>query len=612
MISVYNNKTWGLAALFMAILFVKTMLFHWFTIHSLLISSIFHAPIEFFMFWFGKVVPVIFFGSLLFFTKRQWWTIIVNIFIDLWCIANLFYFKANTIFLSTEMIGMADNMTGFWDSLSTYMGWDISSFVLLTIFYVAIYFIVFRKNNYIRQPLVGVCGILLVLILNLVGNILYAQWQKRWSPQTEAARIWLEKDSKNEKFTYFYPFGNAIFWATIERCLDASAWATSYVRTQSIISYFPSALVYYAFSPKGEYIPLTELERTNIEKLLHIETNGDSLQPNQNIIFILFESLESWPINTKIDGFDYLPNISQLTQSNHILYCPYLKSQTKHGNSADGQMIAVTGLLPITSGATCRLYGHNSFPNYAHFYNHSAIVNQSKGTWQQSVVTSSYQFDELIEPEKSENWGGDAGMFNQLISYVEQQDSSFCVLGITEDSHSPFSYGSTHVTHNPEGMPAIMSAYLNSIHHTDSCVGALVDHVMSSPLAQNTMIVITGDHTIFRSSSAFGYFDDYAKAHNINFEAGNTYTPLIIYSPYIDGNNVVDDIAYQMDIFPTILNLIGCNNYSWHGLGISLVDYDAANSVNTPPVLRSRKISEDEAYQISDKLIRSNYFENYQ
>jgi hypothetical protein len=52
-----------------------------------------------------------------------------------------------------------------------------------------------------------------------------------------------------------------------------------------------------------------------------------------------------------------------------------------------------------------------------------------------------------------------------------------------------------------------------------------------------------------------------------------------------------------MDIYPTCLSLLGVSDYRWKGFGINLLDKNA-----------KRLISEKEAFVLSDKLIRNNYF----
>ena len=133
-----NRTAWAVFILFALVLFLKTMIFHWTCFHSVLISSLWKNPTEFFRFWGGKITPVLFLGSFVFLTKRYGWTVIVHVLTDIWLIANLFYYKANTLFLSVETMKMADNMSGFWDSLLTYMGWDIFIMPILSLVYIGV------------------------------------------------------------------------------------------------------------------------------------------------------------------------------------------------------------------------------------------------------------------------------------------------------------------------------------------------------------------------------------------------------------------------------------------------------------------------------------------
>ena len=573
-----NRTAWAVFILFALVLFLKTMIFHWTCFHSVLISSLWKNPTEFFRFWGGKITPVLFLGSFVFLTKRYGWTIIVHVLTDIWLIANLFYYKANTLFLSVETMKMADNMSGFWDSLLTYMDWDIFIMPILSLFYVGVLWLLrlyhSSKRKYPHFAVTMISSIALAVLCNYFIGMIYRKYDTN-------AKI------------YFFPFGDIYRVAKVELWEDFGC--NRYIMNQSIISYFPACFVYSMLSPAGEIIQLTDLQKEEIDKFIHKAEVDTPIIPKTNLIFILFESLESWPIDS-VCGYAYMPYLQQLTQQEYVLYADKLCSQTRHGNSADGQMIGITGLLPISNGATCRLYGKNCFPNYAHFYTHSAIANPAPGMWQQSVVTFSYQFEELIEPTKGDHWG-DSGLVEKVLEYVQNQDSSFCILGITVDSHVPFAHGSTHPKHVVEGMPNIMSAYLNCLSYTDSCIGALLDAIQNSPMAANTTIVISGDHTIFRSKDA--EMDKFAKENGIPMQTGHTFTPLIIYSPEIEGNIQVTDTCYQMDIFPTILHLIGAEDYYWHGFGVNLLDSAARNN---------RPCTEQEAYRLSDLIIRSDYF----
>jgi phosphoglycerol transferase MdoB-like AlkP superfamily enzyme len=94
-------------------------------------------------------------------------------------------------------------------------------------------------------------------------------------------------------------------------------------------------------------------------------------------------------------------------------------------------------------------------------------------------------------------------------------------------------------------------------------------------------------------------FMDYATKQNLSIASGENYCPLIVYSPKIKGNVQIDELCYQMDVFPTILHLIGCEGYYWKGFGVNLLDSAAR---------KNRPITEQEAYILSEKIIRANYF----
>ena len=126
-------------------------------------------------------------------------------------------------------------------------------------------------------------------------------------------------------------------------------------------------------------------------------------------------------------------------------------------------------------------------------------------------------------------------------------------------------------------------------------MGVLLNNINVDSVLMNSTIVITGDHTIFKESTLKEYH-----SHNMDIKLPHeSFCPLIIYSPGIESNIHVTDTCYQMDIYTTIMHLIGCEEYYWKGFGVNLTDSAARHN---------RPISEQEAFVLSDKLIRSNYF----
>ena len=151
-----------------------------------------------------------------------------------------------------------------------------------------------------------------------------------------------------------------------------------------------------------------------------------------------------------------------------------------------------------------------------------------------------------------------------------------------------------------DDVPHWFNDYMECLYYTDSCFGIFWNGIKNSGLLKNTTIVVTGDHTVFKHNMLKD-FSKYASSKGWTIPENQSFVPLIVYSPNISEKTQVTDTCYQMDIYPTIMHLIGCEDYYWKGFGVNLMDSIARYH---------RPVSEQEAYELSDKLIRSNYFAN--
>ena len=149
-----------------------------------------------------------------------------------------------------------------------------------------------------------------------------------------------------------------------------------------------------------------------------------------------------------------------------------------------------------------------------------------------------------------------------------------------------------------EDMPEMMAKYIKCVNVTDRYLGYMIDSLISNQLLDSTTIFITGDHTIFHKERRDKFYA-YCQENNLNYRVEGAYCPLVIFSPFISHSTQCDDEAYQMDVFPTVVELLGYDDYYWKGFGVNLMDSSACSN---------RKISEKTASELSDKLIRSNYF----
>ena len=139
------------------------------------------------------------------------------------------------------------------------------------------------------------------------------------------------------------------------------------------------------------------------------------------------------------------------------------------------------------------------------------------------------------------------------------------------------------------------------MHYSDSCWGEFLRKADTDSILHNATICFMGDHIIFDSNMR-KEFEDYCIEYDLDYDVQNNRTAMVAYSPNLSKTTILEDITYQMDAYPTLLHLIGCEDYYWKGFGINLLDSVARNN---------RPISEQEAFILSDKIIRANWFESY-
>ena len=548
----------------------------------------------------------LFIASFVFLSKRKWWTVIVLLLIDAWCIANMIYFRANNMFISLEAMEMAGNLNGFESSISLYWTWKLIWFIVITILYALL--ITFLTIDKRHNKLFLIVVPFIILIEAPVGAARYVRNTKAWGAENMTDSLW----------DYAVPYKRILKW-------NYNTWDTDFVITEginggyieehSIVSYanllpFTYAVrlyknLYFKIAENSQNLGEGAVDSKEIEKYFNTGSKVE-IVPKHNLIFLLVESFESWVIGlTDERGEEVSPNFNKFVKGNNVCYFHKIKSQAKDGVSGDGQMIYNTGLLPLQRGAACMLYGENTYPNWAHFYPIATTIKPNQKTgWNQIVVSNSYGYNySIYKPDELLRWWNDKELMDTCMAYLKGiEDTLFCSQFLTISMHTPFNgYNANHTLQFPDDIPQSLEKYLNCVHYTDSCIGALLNFFFAEDFDENTVLVITGDHTIFKDMM-LREFQPYAQKHYWEIKDGKNYVPLIIYSPDISKRIEVDEECYQMDIYPTIMHLIGCENYFWKGFGVNLLDSTARHQ---------RECTEQEAYQLSDKLIRSNYFDKH-
>ncbi len=371
--------------------------------------------------------------------------------------------------------------------------------------------------------------------------------------------------------------------------------------------------VYFHQGVSGEEKRYAENFMKNLSDNLYIH-KCDSLQGNKNLVLVLVESLQSWPIGLAVNNVEITPNLNRLLERKNAV--SFLKEvpQTKDGRSSDAQLLLNTGLLPLLTGATSGICTHNTFPSLADAlrekgYTTASFICDGKDYWNQEVMTNAYKFEYLFDRLQGESGRekADENLFKSAIPIMKKLEKPFYAQLVTLSTHSPYlkpliaSPLETVEFQNEE-----VKYYLIAIQYVDYCIGEFIKALETEGLYNKSIVVITGDH----EQMTFNQYEN-----RVELKAEDCFVPFIVLnSPLISKHT--EKVIGQMDIYPSLLNLMGCCDYYFTGIGESVFNEKISDYAMFRPdivaegdsVSESTKKYRQECWRISDILLRTDSF----
>lgn len=313
----------------------------------------------------------------------------------------------------------------------------------------------------------------------------------------------------------------------------------------------------------------------------------DSTSVKDNLVMIICESLESWPINAKAEGktkgsmVEITPYLNSLIADSTSLYAPQVVTQVGSGRSIDFQLLFTAGLLPMESGVWSMSKPDNSYPslNRALALRNGArsyiLSPDSPTTWNQALAAKSLGIDTLLSRDswKLDELVGkpaklsDGSFFKQITEKMQGGelwkvgDKAFIQV-ITYSGHNPFRLPEKlRTVQFSDKYPERLRDYMQTAHYTDAAIKGFVEYLKTRPDFDRTLIVITGDHEGLAASRN--------ELHTAapQLVSDKQMTPLIVVNSPVKGK--INYPIGQADLYPTMLQMLGLTDYKWKGVGIS-------------------------------------------
>jgi lipoteichoic acid synthase len=310
----------------------------------------------------------------------------------------------------------------------------------------------------------------------------------------------------------------------------------------------------------------------------------------RNLILIQFESMQDFPIGLKIDGKEVTPNMNKLIKNS--FYFNNLYQQTGAGNTSDAEFIANTSFYPAGMVATSTFFEKKAFPSipkllqeegYETFTLHADKVD----FWNRVELYPSLGFDKYYALDffgKEDLIGlgpSDEVMFNKgmpLLKDLHAKDKPFYAHFISMTSHHPYEIpASKDVFELPDRYKhSIVGKYIRAISYNDMVLGKFIDQLKSEGIWENTVLAFYGDHmgmhhTMFKEKDPeilkefLGH--EYTKIDRFN-------VPFVITAPGITDRGITSDqLAGQLDMMPTLANLLGLSLNDYVHFGQDLLNH---------------------------------------
>lgn len=549
------------------------------------------ASFSFFETYATKIIATLALAGVYALTRCRWAQIVVMALLDVLLVANLMYFRTYYSAIPASSYLEAGNLADFKASVTDSLRWADIVLPLITI---ATAVMAFRYKTTKRQPLTAVL--------------------KWWAAPLA---------------------GFALLLTGVNLCKGGfhkslrSVRQSAYLCSADAPTFSVFGCIWYDITDAAE--PITPEKQAEIERWLASQPKhqpADSVtEKRSNLLIVFAESLESWVLEKKVDGKEITPCLNRLLKEKSTLYAPNVLTQVKGGRSIDAQLMICSGLLPLMSGTYSSLYYDNTFYTLQKAmrglkHSRSYLLTIDKvSTWNQGAVARSFGTDTIIsyhDFKMTEAFGthkriGDASFFQQCREKIERGEvwkpgESVYMQFVTYSGHAPFKLPDHLRTITfPASIPEKAADYMTTAHYTDKAIGDFVAYLKTLPQYKETIVVIVGDHEglasyrqeLVGNPACHGLVSD------------KQLTPFIVLNSPVGMR--YDKFMGQIDIYPTLLNLMQLDTYRWHGLGQSILDPRkqgvAVGSVMNVEGTGSDKEVErlKEAHTVSDYMLRYDW-----
>lgn len=314
---------------------------------------------------------------------------------------------------------------------------------------------------------------------------------------------------------------------------------------------------------------MDEAELETINGFLSSKPSGQEVQAfydaDMNLVIIQVEAMQEFVVDLEIAGEQVTPYLNKLKEE--ALYFDNIYHQVAAGNTSDAEFLLNVGLHPAPVGAVNYLHATNKFITLGELlkdkgYENTGFHGYQASFWNREVVYNNYKFDDFISKEDFEldeivGWAiSDVSFYRQAMDIAIQNQPFYSFL-VTLSSHHPYDAFIGYEPFTGEYENTQVGNYLKSMRYVDESIEGLFERLETEGVLDETIVVIYGDHSgLYQDQKALlsgllGLSDHYVAWESIQK------VPLWIVMPESEQTGTISKTGGQVDILPTILDIMG-------------------------------------------------------
>ena len=491
--------------------------------------------------------------------KSYWIILIIDLLLSLWLFANILYYREFSNFLSFSIIktsgSTSDNLGKSIVGITKIS--DFLSFSSLVIILILLLTKIIKID--VRPLKIKVNALIEVLALTLMGlNLTMAQHDRSGL---------LTRTFDNNYIVKYLGINEYAVYDGFKTAQASAQMAKANVNDLRSIK---------------KYLKLNYVKRNPEYK---------GVAKGKNVLVIHLESFQQFLIGYKWKGKEVTPNLNKIYHAKDSISFDNFFNQVGQGKTSDAEMMLENSLFGLQSGSAMSSYGtSNTFESAPAILHQkadytTAVMHGGEGSfWNRNNAYKSFGFQYFLPLNYFKNKPGyyigyglkDKIFFDQSIKYIERLPQPFYLKMITVTNHYPYDLDKKNQTiSKTDTGDETVDGYVQTAHYLDQAIGSLMKWMKKTGLYKNTLIMFYGDHygisgNHHKACAQLLKQDTFNDFDNLNSQR----VPLIFHMKGLKGK-IDHTYGGEIDVLPTLLNLLGINDKGTIQFGHDLLSKDA-------------------------------------